>query len=475
MKIKFIFLFLTVNCLAGFSQIPNYFCDYGFTYEISQQESWGYRKPIVLSVAPLSSAALAGLQPNDIIDRIDGQPTEGEIIETIEDWMYDINLNAIRLTVSNLKTDGKELTVTKKCSYDNRVTEKDLASSYAFYSLEDVQKRSFVCPFRTVIAPDVDLLSYQTFAFVQPDENNRVLENQLNDAIQTALQNKGLSYDANKPDLIIQTYYSYKVNQNRPWRDTKPEFPAACRYSVQSKTMLDLPIYDHFPSASNQAEYYLTLGIQLVDRRASASGNLKVVWECTADELLAGDYPLGQYADFHIPLMMMQFPFAKSLDYAKFLYQSIRYNYTGINYNIEDLGQIISVDDRSPAYKAGIQRGDYVEKINDIPYNGNPEDVGERYRQFIFNTFDLRDSHTFTNAYGFSRCAYWDKLKYPQVSEAFKKQEFQATFSYLFYFEPFVNSTYTNKVAFNIISNKQKFKSNVWPEIRLEESFETVK
>jgi hypothetical protein len=465
-----------VCCIDGFTQdIPTYFCEYGFTYKISQQENWGYHKPIVLTVAPASSAAKAGLQPYDIIDQIDGKDTEGAIIETIEDWMYDINIDRMTVSVSNLGRSEKVMVLTKDCAYNDEVTEKSLADSHAFYSLEDVQKRIFICPFRTQTNRDAGLLSYKTFGFLPLDAKNWDMENTLCDALRTALREQGLIYEPNKPDLIVQTYYSFKNNPHYRF-ERNYEAPAACRYNVYLKTMQYLPLYDDPESIPlEQAAYTLQLGIQLVDRKQSEAGNTKIVWECEANELLQNNYNLEEYAKFHVPLMIMQFPYIYNNKQAKFLYQQTRYNYTGINYYLNDMELIIKVDEQTPAEKAGILGGDKVTKINSIVFNPNRNEAAEQYKQFIYHTFDLRDPRTlFTNVYGFTKCSYWDKLKYAQVNEAFRKQDFQPVFSYLFYFEPFINPSYTNKVTFDMVRGKRKIKATVWPEMKFEERLDVV-
>jgi hypothetical protein len=472
-----IFLFFLGNSVHLFSQTDIiYYCTYGFTYEISQQESWGYHKPVILSVFPSSSAAQARLQPDDIIEEINGMSTREESIEEIDEWMHDINTDELSLTVFNLKGTRNNVKVVKKCTYNNIITEKDLASSHAFYSLEDIQKRSFVCPFRTITRPTVNLFSYKTFGFDQADENKKELENGINESIRKVLESKGLVYKNNNPDLIVQTYYSHKPNLNYKPRSNGGKTSVACRYNVHSKTMEYLPVYESSSTISSQAEYTLRLGIQLVDKLESTPDNLVVVWECEANEFTKTGYSLEDYAGFHIPLMMMQYPFAKTDGYAKFLFQRFKYNYTGINYNLDNLEYVFSVDAQSPAANGGIREGDWVKKINDIKTNGNPVDAEEKYKDFIYKTFNLRDSKTlFTNAYGFAWCAYWEKLKYAQIEEIFKEPDFQTTFAYLFYFEPFINLSGTNIVAFDIQREKQKIRVNIQPEIKYEETFETVR
>ncbi|MCC8145421.1 MAG: DUF4136 domain-containing protein [Bacteroidales bacterium] len=474
-KFNIITILFSISLMAWAQTPLQYHCTYGFTYEMSQQESWGHHKPVILSVTPLSSAAEAGLKPNDIIEKINDNNTEGEKLEVVDEWMHDVNEDQIRLTFSNLNVKNKEVTLTKKCAYSNRITEKDLASSYAFYSLEDIQKRSFVCPFRTTMSTEEDILNYKTFSFGNSSNDNMELENTINQNIRAALEEKGLEFTSSNPDLIIHTYYSYNYNQNyRPNEGKK--LSVACRYNVHTKKMEYLPIYDDPAVSLNQAEYSLKLGIRLVDYKKSTPTNLIVVWESESNEFLKSNYGMDNYCKFHIPLIMMQFPFAKTKESAKFLYQSLRYNSTGINYNLDDMETILLVDDNSPAYNAGIRKDDKIEKINNIKFDTSLEKAEEKYKQFIYNTFEFRDFKTlFTNAYGFERCAYWDKLKYPEIAEAFKSPVYQTTFAYLFNFQPFINPSGTNVVSFNIKRGKEKFQYNVWPQIKHEESFETIR
>lgn len=476
MKKFTIFIVLLFFSIITFSQSPLwYHCTYGFTYEMSQQESWGHHKPVILSVSPLSSAAEAGLQPNDIIETINGNMTKGEKLEIIDEWMHDANEDVLQVTISNLKEQNRNVTLHKKCSFSNMVSEKDLASSYAFYSLEDIQKRSFVCPFRTTFNADLDIVSYKTFGYDKTNNENVALDNIIIDQIVNSLQDKGLIYTNDNPEMVIRIYYSYNHNQNYRSNEQKEKLPIACRYNVKTKKMEYLPIYDMPSLSTNQAPYSLKLGIQLIDNKSNY-GNRKIIWECESNEFLNENYGMENYSKFHIPLMMMQFPFAKTKDSAKFFFQSLRYNYTGINYNLNDMEKIISVEENSPAAKAGLRTGDKIEKINKIRLEKDQSKAEEIYRRFVYNSFEYRDLKTqFVNAYGFEKCAYWDKLKYTEISKTFKMPEYEATFSYLFYFEPFINPSGSNVVNFNIKREKEKLEFSIWPSIKIEESFETIR
>jgi hypothetical protein len=235
--------------------------------------------------------------------------------------------------------------------------------------------------------------------------------------------------------------------------------------------MANLPIYYNPLIHTNQAAFFLTFGIRIIDiKRADNNG---LVWECEANELLQSYYSLDNYSEFHIPLMFMQYPYPKSTDVARFFYSRSRYNYTGIHFNMDNLKEIVSVDPSAPAAQTGIQPGDVVEKINGIKFNNNTKSADSNYKQFILKTMHLRNPKTqFTNAEGFTRCMYWEKLNHAQIYDAFRKPEYSTTFSYLFYFEPYINLSGTNIVSFNIVRGKHKEEIKVKPVIVEEEVFE---
>ena len=469
---RFVFLLAFLNsCFIAFSQVnPTIICQYGFTFEISMQKSWGYNQPVVLTVTPNSPADAAGLRVNDIIEKINEKPTIGENIETIITWLQN-SKNPIQMTISNLGEIHRNRTSGKICHFNNSLTEKDLANIYMFYSLENAQTRAFTCPFKTTVNPESNLIQYASFGFTAPDPNNPVVEKAINATIRKSLELRGLKYAEKNPDLIVQTHYSHASNPNFRNNANIDKFPVVCRYNIQTNSMEKLPIYYNPLIHTNQAKFFLKLGISLIDNKRN---NNLVVWECEANELLKSDYSLVDYAEFHIPLMFMQYPYPKSTETAEFYFAHFKYNYTGIHYNMDNLKEIIDVEPSSPAAKAGIQPGDIIEKINDIKFTSNTKKADNNYKQFIYKTSPFRDPVTqFTNAEGFTRCMYWDKLKYAQIQDEFRKPEFSTVFSYLFYFEPYINLSGTNIISFNIIRGKQKEEVKVKPIVVSEEIFES--
>jgi len=478
MKIIISFLIL-LNCyFIGFAQNePMSICYHGFTFEMSTQKNWGYNKPVVLTVTPNSSADANGIKVYDIIEEINGKKTEGQTIGTINDWLQDSLKEPLTLNIRNLKDASRVVTLIRQCMPANALTEKDLASIYVFYSLEDAQNRAFTCPFNTSAASGVNLESYKTFGFAPINKDNKDLEGNIDAVIRTSLEEKGLKYAQNNPDLIINTYYSLNKNLNYNKNYDNDKLPTETRYDVVTHKMVLLPIYYSPFIDSKQAEYLLNLGIRFVDRKLSANNRDAVVWECESNELVqSGNYTVDKYAVFHIPLMLMQYPYIRSNETAKFHYSHSRYNYTGISYNIDKLKEIVYIDRLSPASKVDLQIGDKILEINRIKFNDNPKSADSRYKQFIFKTMNLRDHKTqYTDANGFTKCMFWDKFKYAEVNKEFMKPDNSTTFSYLFYFEPYINLSGTNIVTFFIERNKQKTAVSIKPLIVTEDIFEIGK
>lgn len=471
---KYIYLFVLLNScfVSSFSQSnASIVCRFGFTFEISSQKSWGYDHPVVLSVSPRTSADLNGLKVNAIIEAINDKSTQGETYETIFSWLQNSANNQIKLRVSNLGETDKLLFLTAHCGLSNALTEKDLVDVYTFYSLENAQTRSFVCPFKTSVTQSVGLKQYKTFGFSNQNSNNVQLEKSINAVIRENLEKKGLIYSEKNPDLLVISYYSHKKNPNYHSAANADKFPIECRYNLITRRMENLPIYCNPLIHPNQAEYFLSFGFRLMDPKIQSDSNM--IWECEASEFLQTNYSLSDYVQFHVPLMLMQYPYLRSTEFARFFYSRMRYNYTGINYNMDKLKEIIDVDRFSPAAQLNLQAGDLIDKINGIKINSNPKSADSNYKQFIYKTMYLRDTKTcFTNAEGFSKCMYWEKLNYAQIYDEFRKPEFSACFSYLFYFEPYINLSGTNIIRFTIIRGKQKKEVKITPVIVEEEIFE---
>ena len=72
---------------------------------------------------------------------------------------------------------------------------------------------------------------------------------------------------------------------------------------------------------------------------------------------------------------------------------------------------IANIDEKSPAYEAGLRVGSTIEKINGQKMKYSAETFTSAYKNFISGTMPLRDAKTiFTDANGFNRCMCTRKI-----------------------------------------------------------------
>ncbi|MDR1356285.1 MAG: signal protein PDZ, partial [Tannerellaceae bacterium] len=238
------------------------------------------------------------------------------------------------------------------------------------------------------------------------------------------------------------------------------------RYDVARGSVEKFPFLD--PSTpETDAEYLLQLGVRMIDKRLQARS--RVVWECEANEMMSAAFRLENYAQAHIPLMLMQYPYVKYNRNPRFVLSRRTYNYTGLSYDVNTLGRILGVASGSPAANAGIAEGDVIEKIDNLTMEYSAEEYTAAYKQFITATMPYRDRSTlFADANGFGYCMYWDKFKYAQVAAAIKAQRNRAVFAYLFKYAPYVNPSGANVCRFNVQRRGEKLTVMVYPEVRTE-------
>lgn len=472
MKRIFLTILLLFAFLAGYAQNRNaMICRLGFTYDISMSKNWGTGKPVITRVIPYSSAELAGVKQDDIIEAIDGIETTEVSPEEIRQLLNPAGKNEVILTVSNLSVPGKQMMVKKDCKKVNTITEDQLASAFSMYSLETTSERTFTCPFKTVVTPDsVNFAKFKTFAFAPIDENNRKLETAINNCIEKELTQKGLVLNTEEPDILIQTFYFFDKNPNfKGTNVVMIEKEPTFRYNFMHSKMETFPFLGS-STAEAEAEYLLQFGFRMVDQ-AFVPG--RILWECEANELMEDSYKLEEYARIHVPLMLMQYPFVKYGRNVQYSVNQKTYNYTGISYDIDRLELVTDVDRNSPAYASGLRPRDVIEKINGNKMDYSAEEFTAGYKNFISKTMKYRDPKTrFTDANGFKRCMFWDTFKYPQIADALQKTANIGAFSYLYYYAPYINPAGNNACTFEIKRGKNKMEIIVRPTIRRETTVE---
>lgn len=447
-RIGVILFFITSIILATNAQTLNFTensrtCDFGLTFEISTNPSWGYGEPVVTAVEPYSFADKAGVKVGDIVMEVNRTATYLRNYQTIKNWFQDTNVSEMILTIRNVNTYFKEVVINRQCKNVNSINEFALASAYSFYSIEDTNTRGFSMPLRIDPNMNVDFSDYHTFNFIDEGANVPEVDHRINAEIEKALIARGFTKDTKDPDLIVQSYYSFEPNIrfNSTSRGSNAK---TWRYDSDAQRMIRVPILSaEDPNAETKGQYVLELGVRLFDRKYVDPEKLTQIWDCKSKEYVTQQFDLGEYARIHSPLMLKQFPYSMPKTIAKYVIEFKAFNYTGIHFDVMDMKTVSNVDYKSPAYQAGIREGAVIDKINGIKFGYSADELDSGYRRFIIETMPLRDKTTrFIDANGFPDCMYWDRSRYAEVSEAFKKEAIYATsFSYLYAFESYISGT----------------------------------
>lgn len=473
MKRFILFTILICSISATYAQRNSMSCRLGISYEFSNNNNWGKDRPVIMKVYPNSPAENAGIMQNDIIEKIDGLAIASDIdLDDVDSLLLTSENDQIELTVRNFSNPARTVTIIKECYSNSALSENQLATAFSMYSVEDTHDRLFVCPFVTKATGDpVDFSQFKTFDFtLSEDQNISGIETTINEALKTALTQKGLQHNTLNPDFMIHTYYTFDKNPNfrRKSKDTENQAPVI-RYDINRDRITTFPFYNA-STPESEAEYVLELGVRFIDQRHIPG---RILWECEANELMSAPYSIEEYAAIHIPLMCMQFPYVKYSRNAQFILNKKAFNYTGINYNIYQLNEVNNVDFDSPAYEAGILPHDIIEKIENKRMDYTSEEFTAAYRQFITNTLKFRDSNTrFTDANGFPNCMFWDTFKYTQIAKAFARERHMTGFSYLYSFKPYVNPLKSSSCTFTIRRGTEKLELIIRPRLYSEKTIE---
>lgn len=444
-------------------------CNLGFVFEISNSPNWGENEPVIVDIIPGSPAEAAGLKINDIILEVNGNGTYLKPHQTIMSW-FNLDEKEMTISIRNLDTSFKTLKIRKDCRHQNAISEAQLAPVFAFYSLEDVQNRRFLMPIKTYVNPGVSFYAYRTFDFAPSDESSRQLDERINAIFTRALGEVGLRRDTEDPDFIIQTYYSYESNpMYKMDSPTCGSYQPVWRFDKRNKRMVKVSVYD--PSEAVRVDdimYNLEFGYRFFDRKQVEAGKSVLIWESEVKERVSSNYGLLDYLEMNLPLMLMKFPYPGSLSLATYSVRHIKYNYTGIGYDMNDLKTVISVDPGSPAAIAGIQPGDVITQIQGQRFNHtNSQSLTEGYRRFISETMVFRDKSTrYTDSNGFKDCMFWDISQYNNVAKAFSDtRRYRAVFSYLFSFNQYVDWVTPRILMVEVTRGMEKMEFEVTPRI----------
>lgn len=434
-------------------------CYVGLEYQMSYNNNWGANRPVILTVYPGSPADKAGLKAGDIIESIAGQDTERLTEEAFQQLLQ--TSSSVELKVSNFAYHRENRSLLPECLSREAMPERMLARAFGMYSLEDESDILVAYPFETGVEGKLDLINYATFAYAKSNSPRSELDRQIEAQVSTALEAKGLRYDTNTPDLIVDVYYTVTEN---PYYDAtlakRSEQKTSYRIDPGRHTMVELPI---LPIGADklQAKYNLKFGITIYN----AHNAKEMLWTSEAKEMLSDDYALADYTALTAPIMLMQFPFARYFGQTVVRFSTHRHLAMGINYRTNDISLVHSTSVGSPADQAGIKAGDQIIAINGLTL-GTARELSEAYLSFIKKSMQYRArDFYFTIKDGPKNCRYWKAEDYSRVSRLLSKDKYRAGFSYLFAFNPWITSEPTNTFTVDLLREGVLQRLSVQPKL----------
>ena len=212
--------------------------------------------------------------------------------------------------------------------------------------------------------------------------------------------------------------------------------------------------------------YFLEFGYRFYDRKQIDPGKMVMVWECEVKERVKSNYGLENYLETNLPLILLKYPYPGNMSLATYEVNFLKYNYTGITYNIDNIASVAYVYPKSPAAEAGVKVGDNIKKIQGVKLNSDLKALTTSYRRFINETMDLRNPSTrYTDTNGYDNCMFWEVGEYNQVAKMLNKKSYQTAFSYLFNFNQYIDWSIPSTISIDIERNGENLTVEVEPHI----------
>lgn len=463
------FVVLSLIVFQMYAQPAPITCRAGFAFEISNNPNWGSGEPVIINITPGSPAERAGLKLNDIILEVNKKGTYLKPHHTIKAWMLDNDRPDIEMSIRNLETDFRTITIQKDCKSRNGIDESTLASVFAFYSLEDVQNRTFHIPMKITTHPKAIFSDYRTFDFAPAGDGTPDIDARISAIFERMLKKRGLKRDTNDPDFIIQTFYSYQNNPayRASSQSVNEVVPANWRFDIESNRMVKLPLYSPTEVVENDnVPYFLEFGYRFYDKKQIEPGEMVQILECEVKERVKSNYGLENYLETNLPLILLKYPYPGSINLATYEVNFLKYNYTGLSYDIDNIARIAFVDPNSAAAEAGLKRGDLIKSIQGVKLNNNLKALTNSYRLFINESNHLRNENTrYTDTNGYKDCMFWEVGEYNQVSKMLTKKNYRTAFTYLFNFNQYIDWETPRTLSIEVERDNQRLNFEIMPEV----------
>ena len=428
-------------------------CRLGIHYQMGSPMGWGKGYPVLTGVLPYSPASIAGLRAGDVITAIDGVSTSGRSSREVSELLVRPVAEHL-ITLERLGAGSATTLLRPYCKGAQTVTEAELAVAFAGYSQLDATTQQLSYPFTFRAQVNYPWEVVRTFAFAPSNSGNEAMDKPIYAEIAKLLEARGLKQVDTGAELIVETFYSLQPSQDSRRDATQPE--TSLRYEPQSRGLQVLPLLPSTSTAGSAYDLNLTLQV------TPAGKPNQILWSCESKERLSEAMTLPTYAAGALPVMLQSFPYAPSSSPVSYHYQSLRYLYTGIVYDLRQMNRIADVVEGSPAFKAGLRSGDYIHSINGKPFSQTDlKRLSEAYQSFLGDTFRYRQTAELA-----PNLRPWEKKSYAAIRKALEKSPGESIFSYLFFFRPYVNDSEHTLLLLDIERDGKRYSLSIPPELR---------
>ena len=343
-------LALLVLCTmqSAFSQTT---FEYGFDYDFETVLIDGKQTECAIAnnVVKYLPAQAAGLQENDVIVAIDGQPVSKKVFDEID------SKSKINLSIQRFGNQKETLEIAGvPCLSNNRVLEREYVggTGTAFFGTLKIDDN----PINIMSDPDIDFFQYTSFDFEFTGQNI-MQQKEIAPSLEEYLTARGLKRDKENPDILVFIdFFSDRREQYvPPTQELSTRYGSA--YNVWTKKM-EVRQYVESSQSGNytKIDYLSKLSISMADAKKMSKGEMDKakIWEADYEVIYRQKADHKQFASHIGWLMLGAFPFKiqdlKTQDYW----------YTGIIYDGAAAGKVTGVVPDSPADKAGIKPGDMI-------------------------------------------------------------------------------------------------------------------
>ena len=242
-----------------------------------------------------------------------------------------------------------------------------------------------------------NLMGYKTYDFDYTSVDESLLEKNLLNRFEKHLSGFGLVRNSVNPDiLIIISFYSGQKEQYVPPQQiisTKIQ-----SYFNWYWGYIPVPVTESKTKEGYTKVSYLTnINLKLLDAKEIPTSKVPpVIWSASYSEVSPEKVFISDCADKIFSNLLLQFPKVVN-ENCKNLYENI-YTYSGIIYDTRNPEIIADVLPGSPAYGAGIRKGDVIIKISDRKL---PEELSATFSFYWKNRSDYLNAfrYLFMNSY----------------------------------------------------------------------------